>query len=129
MWKSAPSGPATFSRKKVPTLFPEMRRIDFADEETEGERVIAVARTRLPPRLLLGERGGHRVPVVDRLLRERLAHRGQAGLVREQPAHRDRALVLLRELRPVLRDRCVEVEQPRSTNWCAQSAVMPLVVE
>ena len=38
--------------------------------------------------------------------------RGEPGAVRQHPCHRDRALALLRELGPVLRDGRVRVEEP-----------------
>ena len=84
---------------------------ELADQESERQRVIAVARAGLPERRLGGERLGHELVVVERAGRQRIAHRGDAGLVGEQ--HRDRRclLAVLPVLGPVVDDRSVEVEQ------------------
>ncbi len=69
-WKSAPSGSATSRRKNVADALAADPPHDLADQEAEGVDVVAVGPPRLPPRLLLGERGGHQLPVVHRQRRE-----------------------------------------------------------
>jgi hypothetical protein len=65
----------------------------------------------LPPRRLLGERARHRAPVVERVERQRLLHRGEARLVREQIAHGQLRLARLRKLGPVAGDGRVEIDE------------------
>ena len=48
--------------------------------------------------------------------------------MRQHHRHGDRVLTVGGELGPVLRDRCVGVEQPRCISKFAQTAVTPLVV-
>ena len=83
----------------------------LADQPAEGDGVVAVRRAGLPPRLLRGQRGAHRVPVVERLGRQR-ARAPPAAPARWLSSQRTgmRALPRLRELRPVRRHRRVEIE-------------------
>ena len=83
---------------------------DLADEMAVRERVVAVARAGRPQRRLLGEPVHDELPVAVPVLGNRLRERGEPGLMCEQHAHGDRVLAVLRELRPVRRDRRVEVE-------------------
>jgi len=85
----------------------------LADQEAEADRVVAVRGAGLPEGLLRRERRGDALPVVERGHVDRLAHRGHARLVAQEPAHRDALLPGLRELGPVLGDRRVEVELAR----------------
>src|SRR5262249_41093997 len=84
---------------------------DLADEESEGERLVAVPRPRLPERRLGRERARHQIPVEERGRGQGLADRRQSGLVREEHRDGDAVLPLLPELGPVADDRCVEVEE------------------
>ena len=83
---------------------------DFTDEVPVRDGVVAVLGAGLPRGRLTGERVDHGVPVERLLEGEWLVDPGESGLVREQVADRDRFLVRLRELGPVLGDGCVEVE-------------------
>src|SRR5438128_130294 len=83
---------------------------DLADEEAECVHVIAVRGSRTPPWLLMREGGGDDVPLQRRALGEGGAEGGEAGLMRQHLPRRDGLLASLRELRPVARDRCVEVQ-------------------
>src|SRR5208337_2007274 len=64
-----------------------------------------------PPRLLLGERGRHRVPVEERVVVEEFAHGGKTRAMTQQIPHRQLVLARLGELGPVLRHGRVDVEQ------------------
>jgi hypothetical protein len=83
---------------------------DLTHQETERERVVTVLGTRLPERLLAGERVGHVGPVVERTRWKRLAQRRHASLMVEKVTDQRAVLAVLAELRPVRRDRSVEVE-------------------
>ena len=95
---------------------------DLADQVTERDAVVAVVGPGFPHGVLRGERVGHGGPVRQRTERHLLLDGRHARLVREQPPHRDRALAVLRELGPVVRDRRVEVElaairEHRARRW------------
>ena len=83
---------------------------DLADEVAEGERVVAVARARLPEWFHLGQPPDDEVPVEVARVGDGLAKADETGLVREQHPHGDRVLAVLGELGPVGRDGRVEVE-------------------
>jgi len=83
---------------------------DFSDEVPEGQGAVAVARARMPQRLLCGQRVDHEIPVTQSSIGNRLAQRGHTRLVVEQLANGNRFLSVLAELRPVRRDRRVDVE-------------------
>src|SRR4029434_7796705 len=68
--------------------------------------------TRLPPRLLRGESGGHDFPIIGSAYGQHLADAGQAGAGAEEVAHGYLVFALLRELGPVLGDWSIDVEQP-----------------
>ena len=84
---------------------------DFSDEMTERHAVVSVTGTRLPPRLLRGERVDHGVPVRQRTQRHRLRDRRQSRFVREQVPDRQRFLARSSELGPVASDGCVEIHR------------------
>src|SRR5712692_10750977 len=83
----------------------------LSDEPSVSQCMIAMLRPRLPERLLGGERRDHRIPVEDRLARERLANSRQTRAMVQQLPHRYPVLAMLREFRPVTRDRRVKIEQ------------------
>ena len=107
---SRPSGPAISSAKKVPRLLPRDPAHDLADEPPVGGGVVAVGGARLPDGGLRLEGADHRIPGERLLEGERGVDVGQAGLVAEQPAHRDVRLAGGLELGPVGGDRRVDVE-------------------
>src|SRR5262245_44986911 len=74
--------------------------------------MIAVARARLPPGRLGGERFGDRLPSAPRAGWQRARDRRKRRLKREEIAHRQARLVRLRELGPVAGDRSVQLEEP-----------------
>ncbi len=78
--------------------------------ETESEPVVALPRARWPGRPLTRHDGRETIRVRDHAAVDRLVEREQPGLVRQQLAHRDRFLALLRELGPVGADALVVVE-------------------
>ncbi len=82
----------------------------LAHQPSVGNRMIAVPGARLPPWLLLGESRAHRIPVVERLGCELLAHRGQTGPMAQQESHRQLFFSRLRKLGPVARNRSVKIE-------------------
>jgi hypothetical protein len=100
-------------------LFPEVRAQapardlahHLAHQEAVGEGVVAVDLARAPPGLLLGQGRRHRVPVVERVARERLAHRRETRAMREQMPHRELPLPRRSELGPVPRHRSIQVQQ------------------
>ncbi len=73
--------------------------------------MVSVRCARSPLGTLSGQCGRHRVPVQRLVQRDRLVQREQAGLVGQQPAHRDVRLAVRGELRPVLRHRRVQVQR------------------
>src|SRR5438093_9299016 len=73
--------------------------------------MVAVFRAGFPAGLLLGESVGHDVPLERGAQRQGLAYRRKARLMAEQITNGERLLARLRELRPVVRDRCIEVQQ------------------
>ena len=83
---------------------------DLADQVAEGDRVIAVAAARRPPRRALRQRRGHGRPVEQRLGGQRPADGGQPRAMAQEPAHRDVLLAGLGELGPVAGHRRVQVE-------------------
>jgi hypothetical protein len=86
---------------------------DLADQVPEGEAVIAGPLSRRMNRGGLLDRADHLIPV-EHLARviDHLADVVQARLVRENLADGDLLLARLRELRPVLGDPVLVVEQP-----------------
>ena len=82
----------------------------LTDEEAVGDRVVPVGGARLPHRRRRGQLGDHAVPREHLVEGAGLGRVRQPGLVGQEPPHRDRALALRRELRPVRRHRGVEVE-------------------
>ena len=72
--------------------------------------MVAVGGARLPHGRLLLERTDHRIPGQRLLQGEHGVDVGQAGLVAQEPPDRDGALAGRLELRPVLSNRCVDVE-------------------
>gem|GEM_PF-4955572 len=74
--------------------------------------VVAGCGARLPVRRLRGEQRGHLLPVIDVLRFQRLLPTREAGTVAHQVADFDPALSVGGELRPIARDRRVEVELP-----------------
>ena len=94
---------------------------ELTDQVTEREGVVPVSRSGLPERLLLGEPSGDQVPVEVAILGDRVAERGETGLVREQHADRHPVLAVRRELGPVLADAPVERQlSPRHEHVRAQ---------
>src|SRR5262249_38500971 len=83
---------------------------DLADERTEADGVIAGRRAGFPPRRLSGEQRRDLLEVEKIFEYERLCPPGQAARVRQQVPHLDALLARGGELRPVLRDRGVEIE-------------------
>ena len=83
---------------------------ELPDQEPEGDAVVDVLGARLPQRLLRLECPDDRIPGARVLERQRSVDDRQAGLVREQPAHRDPVLAVGAELRPVLDHRSVQIE-------------------
>ena len=83
----------------------------LAHEVPEHHGLVARGGPRLPPRLLGGEQAGDAVPVVEVLALDRLARSAEPGPVAEQPPHRDRLLAGRGELRPVLGDGPVDVDE------------------
>ena len=90
-------------------------RVDAPDQlalvPAERDPVVAVARARLPRRLLRRDRRADAVEVEQVVEVEALVDRAQSRLVREQLAHGDALLAGRAELRPVLRHGRVVVEQ------------------
>ena len=82
----------------------------FAHQEAEAHGVVAVLFAGGPPGLLLGQRLGHDIPVVERAGRERLFDGDQPGAVREQVAHREFRFAPGLELGPVVRHRGIDIE-------------------
>src|SRR5579885_1420353 len=82
----------------------------FADQPAEGHGVITVTGARPPPRLLLGQRRAHRLPVQKRRIVERLADGGEARAMAQQVTDRESGLARLREFGPISRDRFVKVD-------------------
>ncbi len=111
MWKSAPSGPATSLAKNWPSGQPGDAPDHLADEVTLVQRVVARCRPRLPPRRLGGEHRRRLLPVEDVVHHDRLRPGRHARRVRHQVADLDLVLAVGRELRPVLRNGRVHVEQ------------------
>src|SRR6266851_647530 len=83
----------------------------FANQPSVSQCMIAMLRPRLPERLLGRERRDHRIPVEDRLARKHLANSRQTRAMVQQLPHRYPVLAMLREFRPVTRDRRVKIEQ------------------
>src|SRR6266511_3904509 len=94
--KSSPSGPATSSRKYVPNVRPLTRRI--------------TSPTRTPERFLTSQRVDHELPVVEAAGRQGFPDGRQPRLVAQQVADQDAVLAVLGELRPVRRDRSIDIE-------------------
>src|SRR5216683_3710549 len=84
----------------------------LAEQVSQRERMVAVLRARFPPRGLGGERRRHGFPLHQRVGRQRLAHRRKSCAMTENVSDRKPFLPCLRELRPVARYRCVEVDFP-----------------
>ncbi len=80
---------------------------DLTGQEPERVRVVAVPRSRRPPRRLGGERADHHEHAA---VRHRSPERRKAGLVAEQLPQRHGRLARGPELRPVPGYRCVGVE-------------------
>ena len=119
-WYSEDGRPIQKSRPKRPRdLLPEEgperdagdATHEFAHEQAIGDRVITVASPRLPEGRLRRERLDDGVPCqpVDRG-DERVADGVEPGLMAQQPSHRDLPFAIGGELRPVLGDRRVHVE-------------------
>src|SRR5262249_16853199 len=83
---------------------------DLADQPPEGDGMIPVRGSRSPPWWLGGERRAHRVPVVERFVREHVPDGRQPGTMSQEPSHRQCGLVRGGELGPVAGYRRVEVE-------------------
>ena len=83
---------------------------DLADQEAEGEGVVAVPGARLPERRLGGQPSDHVVPVVEAAGGDGVAQRGQPGLVVQQVPDEHTILAGRRELGPVGGDGGVDVQ-------------------
>jgi len=83
----------------------------LARQKAERVDVVAVRRSRFPPRCLCRECGGHHLPVERGTVGQRLADRGQSCLVRHELAHRDGFFSGGCKFRPVLRHAPVEIER------------------
>src|SRR5262249_58103684 len=83
---------------------------DLADQPPEGDGMIPVRGSRSPPWWLGGERRAHRVPVVERFVREHVPDGRQPGTMSQEPSHRQCGLVRGGELGPVAGYRRVDVE-------------------
>jgi len=84
---------------------------DLAEQMAERERVIAGGGARRPPRRLGGQRRRRALQVVQVGDGERRIPAGHAGGVAHQVPDEDALLALSGELRPVARDRSVQVHQ------------------
>jgi hypothetical protein len=83
---------------------------ELPDQVPVGDCVIQVFGAWPPPRLLRLECPDDRIPGAGLLKGQRAVDARQAGLVEEQPAHRDLLLARSAELRPVLDHPSVEIE-------------------
>jgi hypothetical protein len=83
---------------------------ELPDQVPVGDCVIQVFGAWPPPRLLRLECPDDRIPGAGLLKGQRAVDARQAGLVGEQPAHRDLLLARSAELRPVLDHPSVEIE-------------------
>ena len=88
-----------------------MRRDDLADQIAERVDVITVAAPGRPPRSLVGQREGHRVPVQHRAVGQSLANRGKARAMAQDLADRHGLLSARLEAGPVARDARVEIQR------------------
>lgn len=84
----------------------------LTDHEPEDVAVVLVRGARLPQRLLVLDRAGHRRPFGDLVEAEHPVEGGDSRAVPEDHAAGDVLLALLRELRPVPADRGVEIQLP-----------------
>src|SRR6266508_4063764 len=82
----------------------------LADQEAEGQPVVAVTGTRTPERFLTSQRVDHELPVVEAAGRQGFPDGRQPRLVAQQVADQDAVLAVLGELRPVRRDRSIDIE-------------------
>jgi hypothetical protein len=83
---------------------------DLTDEIPLRDRVVARRCSRFPPRLLRGEQRRRLVPVVEVRRLHRFLPAREAGAVTEDVGNLDAFLAVLLELRPIARDRRVEVQ-------------------
>ena len=95
---------------RLPRPAPVGATQQFANQPAVGDRLIAVALARCPPRGFCRQGIDHQLPVVQRLGGQHFADGGQPGLVAEQLAQRDRVLASSGKLRPVLGYRRIELE-------------------
>jgi hypothetical protein len=84
----------------------------LANQMSESNRMVAMPGARLPPWFMRRERCTHHRPVEVRVHRQLLSHRGQSRAMTQQIIYRNFVLARLRELRPVLRHRRVEIQHP-----------------
>lgn len=98
----------------------------FADQESEGDRVVAGPGAGLPPGFGGRRPGAGQLPVVQLGQAVRLPETGQAGTVRQEVAYEDGLLARPGQYRATGAWRS---SSPRSARMWAQSAVGPFVVD
>ena len=110
MWKSAPSGSATSSRKKVPSVLPVTRLTTSPSRWPKLSAWYPLCAPGSHIGSCDGQQAHDAVPVVERLGRDGLRESRQTRGVAQQIADRERVLSRLRELGPVAGDGSVEIQ-------------------